>query len=449
MPFRQNGEKRMFKLGTLKLPHRKHTAEMESVRIPTPATVVLPLSQHIGAPATPVVKVGDKVYVGTKIAEANGKVSASVHSSVSGTVKKIGDFLLSNGNSCQAITIESDGEMTVDPSITPPTINSASDLCIALRESGLVGLGGAGFPTSLKIEGAIGRYIDKIVINAAECEPYITSDNRVMLDETDYVVKGIKLIDKFVPGEHEIVIGIEMNKPKAIDKLKEAFSSIPNARVEVLPSTYPQGAEKTLIYNATGRIVPEGKLPFDAGCLVMNVSSVAFIAKYAETGMPLVSKVITVDGSAVKKPCNVIAPIGTSIKDVLSFAETDFEDLGKVVYGGPMMGVAVYSIDDPTLKTTNALTAFNKADASPKKQYPCIHCGRCVAQCPMGLNPTEFMKAMMIEDKNTRAEALSNASVTNCIDCGCCSYVCPSRRPLAENNKLAKADLKKFQSANK
>ena len=439
----------MFKLGTLKLPHRKHTAEMESVRIPTPATVVLPLSQHIGAPATPVVKVGDKVYVGTKIAEANGKVSASVHSSVSGTVKKIGDFLLSNGNSCQAITIESDGEMTVDPGITPPTINSASDLCIALRESGLVGLGGAGFPTSLKIEGAIGRYIDKIVINAAECEPYITSDNRVMIDETDYVVKGIKLIDKFVPGEHEIVIGIEMNKPKAIDKLKEAFSSIPNARVEVLPSTYPQGAEKTLIYNATGRIVPEGKLPFDAGCLVMNVSSVAFIAKYAETGMPLVSKVITVDGSAVKKPCNVIAPIGTSIKDVLSFAETDFEDLGKVVYGGPMMGVAVYSIDDPTLKTTNALTAFNKADASPKKQYPCIHCGRCVAQCPMGLNPTAFVKAMMIDDKSARATALIDASVTNCIDCGCCSYVCPSRRPLAENNKLAKADLKKFQAANK
>lgn len=439
----------MFKLGTLKLPHRKHTAEMESVCIPTPATVVLPLSQHIGAPATPVVKVGDKVYVGTKIAEANGKVSAPVHSSVSGTVKKIGDFLLSNGNPCQSIIIESDGEMTTDPGITPPTINNASDLCLALRESGLVGLGGAGFPTFFKIEGAIGRNIDKIVINAAECEPYITSDNRTMLDDTDYIVKGIRLIDKFIPGQQEIVIGIEKNKPQAIAKLNEAIKSIPNARVEILPSTYPQGAEKTLIFNATGKIVPEGKLPFDAGCLVMNVSSVAFVAKYAETGMPLVSKVITVDGSAVKKPCNVVAPIGTSIKDILSFAETDFEDLGKVLYGGPMMGVAVYSLDDPILKNTNALTAFNKADALPKKQYPCIHCGKCVAQCPMGLNPTAFVKAMMIDDKSARAAALIDASVTSCIDCGCCSYVCPSHRPLAENNKLAKADLKKFQAANK
>ncbi len=439
----------MFKLGTLKLPHRKHTAEMESVCIPTPASVVLPLSQHIGAPATPVVKVGDKVYVGTKIAEANGKVSAPVHSSVSGTVKKISDFLLSNGNYCQSIIIESDGEMTTDPCIAPPTINNASDLCLALRESGLVGLGGAGFPTFFKIEGAIGRHIDKIVINAAECEPYITSDNRTMLDDTDYIVKGIKLIDKFIPGQQEIVIGIEKNKPQAISKLTEAIKSIPNARVEVLPSTYPQGAEKTLIYNATGRIVPEGKLPFDAGCLVMNVSSVAFVAKYAENGMPLVSKVITVDGSAVKKPCNVVAPIGTSIKDILSFAETDFEDIGKVVYGGPMMGVAVYSLDDPILKNTNALTAFNKADALPKKQYPCIHCGKCVAQCPMGLNPTAFAKAMKIDDKSARAAALIDASVTNCIDCGCCSYVCPSHRPLAENNKLAKADLKKFQAANK
>ena len=439
----------MFKLGTLKIPHRKHTAEMESVCIPTPSTVVLPLSQHIGAPATPVVKVGDQVYVGTKIADANGKVSASVHSSVSGTVKKIGDFLLSNGNSCQAITIESDGEMTTDPGITPPTINSAEDLCLALRESGLVGLGGAGFPTSFKIEGALGKYIDKIVVNAAECEPYITADNRAMLDETDYIIEGLKLVDKYVPGQHEIVIGIEKNKPKAIAKLTEAIKALPNARVEVLPSTYPQGAEKTLIYNATGRIVPEGKLPFDAGCLVMNVSSVAFVAKYAKTGMPLVSKVVTVDGSAVKKPCNVVAPIGTSINDILSFAETDFEDLGKVIYGGPMMGVAAYSLEDPIFKTTNALIAFNKADALPKKQYPCIHCGKCIAQCPMGLDPSAFSRAMNIDDKSARAAALTEASVLSCIDCGCCSYVCPSRRPLAENNKLAKADLKKFQAANK
>lgn len=438
----------MFKLGTLKIPHRKHTAEMESLCIPTPATVVLPLSQHIGAPATPVVKVGDKVFVGTKIAEADGKISSSVHSSVSGTVKKIGDFLLNNGNTCQAITIESDGEMTTDPGITPPTINSAQDFCAALRESGLVGLGGAGFPTYFKAEGATGRYIDKIVINAAECEPYITSDNRTMLDETDHIVKGILLIEKYIPGNQEIIIGIEKNKPKAIAKLTEAIKSIPNARVDVLPSTYPQGAEKTLIYNTTGRIVPEGKLPFDAGCLVMNVSSVAFVSKYVETGMPLVKKLVTVDGSAVRKPCNVFAPIGTSLRDILSFAETDFEDLGKVIYGGPMMGIAAYDLDAPIFKTTGALVAFNKADALPKKQYPCLHCGKCITYCPMGLDPTAFTRAMSIEDKSARAAALTEASVLSCIDCGCCSYVCPSRRPLAENNKLAKSDLKKLQAAN-
>ena len=439
----------MFRLGTLKIPHRKHTADMKDSRIPTPASVTLPMSQYIGAPAIPVVKVGDKVFVGTKIADANGKVSAAIHASVSGTVKKIGDFLLSNGKCCQAITIESDGEMTLDPGITPPKVTTSEELCQAIRDSGLVGLGGAGFPTANKLENAISKKIDKIIINGAECEPYITIDNRTMIDGTENVVRGVQIIEEFIPGPQEIIIAVEENKPIAIKKLTEAFKGDSKVKIEVLPSTYPQGDETVLIYNLTGRVVPEGKLPSDVGCVMFNVTSVAFFAHYLATGIPYVWKTVTVDGTAVGEPKNVTAPIGTSLRDILSFAKTDFDNVGKVLYGGPMMGIAAYNLDDPIYKNTSAVIAINKENSLPKKEYPCIHCGKCVANCPMGLNPTAFVKAMKIDNRDERAEYLMNESVLSCIDCGCCSYICPSRRPLVENNKLAKADLRSYQAAKK
>lgn len=433
----------MFKLGTLKIPHRKHTADMKDSRIPTPSTVVLPMSQYIGAPAIPVVKVGDKVFVGTKVAEADGKVSAAIHAPVSGTVKKIGDFLLANGKCCQAITIESDGEMTLDSGITPPTVTTSEELCQAIRESGLVGLGGAGFPTANKLENAISKKIDKIIVNGAECEPYITVDNRTMIDGTENVVRGVQIIEEFIPGPQEIIIAIEENKPIAIKKLTEAFKNDSKVKVVTLPSKYPQGAEKTLIYNLTGRVVPDGKLPSDVGCVMFNVTSVAFFAHYLATGIPYVWRTITVDGSAVGEPKNVTAPIGTSLRDILTFANADFDNIGKVLYGGPMMGIAAYSLDDPIYKNTSAVIAISKENSLPKKEYPCIHCGKCIAKCPMGLNPTAFVKAMKIDNRDERAEKLMSESVLSCIDCGCCSYVCPSRRPLVENNKLAKNDLRK------
>ena len=438
----------MFKLGNLKIPHRKHTAAMSAVRMPVPASVLLPMAQHIGAPALPVVKVGDKVCVGTKIADASGFVSAPIHSSVSGTVKKIDSFLISSGRSCQAIIIESDGEMTPDPMIAPPTVNSIEDLCNAIRESGLVGLGGAGFPSAVKLEAEKKGIIKKIVINAAECEPYITADTRTMLDDTDYVVKGVEILKKYISADR-IVFGIEKNKPEAIKKLKEIFKADEKVSICTLPSTYPQGAEKILIYNTTGLIVPEGGLPSDVGCLVMNVTSVAFLAQYLESGMPLVEKCLTVDGSAIKEPKNVIAPIGTSIKEIIEFAGGVSEDIGKVLYGGPMMGVAVYNLDDPIMKNTNAIVALNVKDSLPKEQYPCIHCGRCVAACPMGLNPTAYAKAMKVEDKADRAQRLIDEKINLCMECGCCSFICPSRRPLVETNRLAKADLRDYQSAKK
>ena len=438
----------MFKTGKTKIPHRKHTAEMKDTRIPTPQTVVLPMSQYIGAPALPIVKVGDKVCVGTKVAEADGKVSAPIHSSVSGTVKKIGDFLLSNGKTCQAITIESDGEMTMDPGITPPTVTNAEELCQAIRVSGLVGLGGAGFPTANKLENAINKKIDKIIINGAECEPYITVDNRTMIDGAEYVARGVKLIEEYIPGPQQIIIAVEKNKPAAIKKLKAVIGNDPKVKIVALPSLYPQGEEKTLIYSLTGKIVPEGKLPSDIGCVMFNVTSVAYFAYYLETGIPLVFKTVTVDGSAVKSPKNVTAPIGTSLRDILSFVETDFDNLGKVLYGGPMMGIAAYDLDAPIYKNTNAVLGLNKKDSLPPEQFPCIHCGKCIERCPMRLNPTAFVKAMKIDNKDDRAAALDKAGINLCLECGSCSYVCPSRRPLVETIRLAKNDLRNNQGNN-
>ena len=437
----------LFKLGKLHVPHRKNTAGMAAVRMTPPESVLIPMSQHIGAPATPVVKVGDKVYVGTLIGEASGYVSANIHSSVSGTVKKIESYLASNGKSIPAVLIESDGEMTPDPALAPPEVNDFESFNAAVRASGLIGLGGAGFPASVKLDAEKKGIIKKVIINAAECEPYITSDTRTMLDDTADVVCGIELLEKYLSAE-EYIIGIESNKPECIAKMREAFANDAKLRVEALPSTYPQGAEKVLIFNTTGLVVPEGGLPSDVGCMVMNVTSLAFIAKYVKTGMPLVEKCVTVDGSAVKNPMNVIAPVGASIESIIEFTGGYSEPAGKVLYGGPMMGIAVYSTLDPILKNTNAIVAMNVADALPKMQNPCIHCGRCVEACPIGLNPTAFAKAMNIADAAERVQRLTADKVNLCIECGSCSYVCPSARPLVENNRLGKAALRNAPKKN-
>ena len=437
-----------FKLGKAKVPHKKNTAEMPAVRMPAPESVCIPMAMHIGAPSTPTVKVGDRVYVGTKIADAGGYVGSPIHSSVSGTVKKLDRFLTSNGRSCQSVIIESDGEMTPDPEIKAPAVTNLDEFCDAVRESGLVGLGGAGFPTAVKLDAAKKGLLKVAVINGAECEPYITSDTRTMLDDTDYIVKGVGYLKEYL-GIGEVVFGVEKNKGEAIKKLTAAFSSDASVRVETLPDTYPQGAEKILIYNTTGKIVPEGGLPSDVGCLVLNVTSLAFIAKYMETGMPLVEKRLTVDGSAIEKPMNVIAPIGTPIKDVIAFTENGTERIAKVLYGGLMMGVAIYTLDDPILKNTNAIVALDKKDAVTPTVYPCIHCGRCAEICPMGLNPTLYARAMKVEDKAERADRLTSAKLNLCMECGCCSFVCPSRRPLVETNRIAKAELRNIQAAKK
>ncbi len=434
-----------FKLGKTRLPHKKATAHSRAVRMTPPAEVLILLSQHIGAPATPIVRVGDTVKVGQKIAEASGYVSSPVYASVSGTVAKIEPYLTSGGRTVDAIRIASDGQMTPDEKLAPPSVSDFDGFSAAVRESGLVGLGGAGFPTQVKLDAVKKGLIDTVIINAAECEPYITSDTHTMLFESGYVYRGMKLLMTYVPAK-KFLIGIEKNKPDAIAKMEEIFSSEAKVRVVSLPDTYPQGGEKILIYNTTGRVVPEGKLPADVGALVINITSLAFLAKYFESGMPLVEKCVTVDGSAVKEPKNVIVPVGASIGDVIEFAGGTSKPVGKILLGGPMMGVAVCSTLDPVLKTTNALTVLDTKDARLPESTACIHCGRCVDNCPMHLNPTLYARAMNIEDAADRAARLEEAKINLCIECGCCSYVCPAKRPLVATNRLAKAALREYKA---
>ena len=436
-----------FKLGKTHIPHRKNTAGMSPIRINSVSEVTIPLSQHIGAPAKLVVNVGDHVYVGTLIAEAGAYVSANIYSSISGTVKKIDNILQSTGRSVPAVFIESDGLMESDPAIAVPSVNSLEELSLAALKSGLVGLGGAGFPTHVKIDGAKRGGIDKIVINAAECEPYITSDTRTMLDDWQYVKFGVELLLKFIPAE--AIIGIERNKTEAIEKMTEVFSDNDRVRVDVLPDTYPQGGEKVLIYNTTGREVPEGKLPSDVGVLIMNVTSVSFLAKYVQTGMPLVEKCVTLDGDAVAEPKNIIVPIGTKVGEFIELGGGLKCEAGKILYGGPMMGISMCSADEPIMKNTNAITVLSRKEAKIPEGTACIHCGRCVGICPMGLNPTVYAKAMNLDDHTERAERLNEAKIMLCIECGSCSFVCPAKRPLVENNRLGKAELREYLAAQK
>ena len=402
-------------------------------------TVVIPMSMHIGKPALPIVKVGDLVKVGTKIADADGVVSSPIYASVSGKVVKIVDFPLSNGAKTSAVVIESDGESAVDESVVPPTINSREEFIEALKSSGIVGLGGAGFPTHVKFNVDPER-IEHLIINGAECEPYVTSDTYTMESRREDMEYALEALKKHLGIKH-IVIGIESNKKKAIASMHELMVNVTEGckvDVKVLPSVYPQGGEKVLIYHTVGKAVPTGKLPIDVGCIVINCTTLAAIGSYLKTGMPLVEKCVTVDGGCVNEPQNVIAPIGTSISDMFAFCGGLKCDPAKVIYGGPMMGVTVPSVDMPVMKNTNALLALTEKEAKLPKTTPCIRCGNCTNTCPFGLTPAAIAKAY----NNKDAALLDELSVNTCMECGCCSFVCPANRPLVQTNKLAKVFLR-------
>ena len=442
-------EKKMFGfkfLGNTHVPHNKNTADMAPVKMMPPKEVLLPVSQHLGAPATPVVKVGDEVKVGQLVAEAGGFVSSPIYSSVSGKVVKIDTYLTSAGANVSAIRIESDGLMTVCEDITPPVAEDLDSFLAAVRASGIVGLGGAGFPTAVKLAAAKNGNIHTVVINGAECEPYLTGDTRTMLDDSKAIYEGVALLDKYIGTVENFYFAIEKNKPQCIEELARVFQDNAKVTVSTLPSLYPQGAERVTVHNTTGIIIPEGKFPADMGVLVINVSTLAFIAKYFETGMPLVERVVTVDGSAIAEPKNLIVPIGTSLGDVIEAAGGTKEEIGKVLYGGPMMGNPACSLADPILKTTGGITVMNVKDATERDITACIHCGKCVDVCPMSLYPTNFTKALDIPNTDDKMARLEELSITLCMECGCCSYVCPANRPLVQNNRLAKSAYRAYKA---
>ena len=432
-------------LGNTRVPHKKNTAGMQGVKITPPAEVLLPVLQNIGAPATILVKKGDTVKIGQKIAEADGLVSSPLHASVSGTVVGIETYVRPTGARVDAIRIQSDGLMTLDESIETPVVNDIDSFIAAVRESGVVGLGGAGFPTAVKLAALKTGNIDTIVINGAECEPHLTSDTATMLYSGELIKEGIALLEKYA-SVSKYVFAVEKNKPECIKALRELFADNAKVGISVLPALYPQGAEKVAVYNSTERIVPEGKLPADVGVLVINVTTLAKIAEYVATGMPLVEKCVTVDGTAIASPKNVIAPIGTPIKDLIEFVGGTCAEVGKVVFGGPMMGVAAESVDEPIAKTTNGITVFADKDSCSAEPTACIHCGRCVSACPLGLNPIGYARALNIESKEERMARLEAERVNICMECGCCSYVCPAHRPLIQNNKICKAELRDYKA---
>ena len=418
------------------VPHEKRTSNLETVAMPLPSKIVLSMGQHIGAPASPAVAKGDQVYVGTIVGKSGGFVSSDIHSGVSGTVSEITTITAPNGATQTAVVIVPDGEQKVDPAIAPPEVTDYKSFVDAIRASGLVGLGGAGFPTAVKLSPKNLDEIDTLLINGAECEPYITSDNRCFLEDTHHVLGGIKAVMKYL-NIPKCIIGIEGNKPEAIAKMKAAIDA-PGIEVKQLPCRYPQGAEKVLIENCTGREVPFPGLPSDVGVIVMNVTSVAFVSKYLETGMPLTTKRLTVDGDIVKEPKNVEVLIGTPIQELLDFCGGPTAQPGKVLYGGPMMGTCVADLSQPILKNNNAVLAFSEKLARLPKKTNCIHCGRCVNACPLGLAAKDIVKAY----DNGNVELLQELNADLCMSCGTCSFVCPAKRPLAPSIALAPIMMK-------
>ena len=420
-----------------RVPHAKRTANSPTEKMPLPSRIVLPMQQHIGAPCTPAVKKGDTVMVGTVVGKAESFVSADIHSGVSGTVEAIDTVLMSNGVKVQAVVIIPDGQQTPDPACTALEVTDAKSLAQAARDCGLVGLGGAGFPTSVKLSPKNLEEIDTLIINGAECEPYITADNREFLECSDTIMRGVKAVKEHL-GIKKVIFGIERNKPEAIDLMFSLTQGDSSYQVKPLESRYPQGAEKVLVQSCTNRVIPLGKLPADVGCLVMNITSVAFLADYLKTGMPLVKKRVTVDGSAIASPKNVIVPIGTKIADVIAFCGGYSQPPAKLLMGGPMMGIALTSDELPILKQNNGILAFAEKDAALPKPTACIRCGRCVSGCPMNLVPTQLEKYAELKD----TDKLDQLGILCCMECGTCAYNCPAHRPLVHAIRIGKALLR-------
>ena len=416
-------------------PQCKDTRDCPCTSITPPDTVLIPLNMHIGAPATPVVAEGDHVYVGTLIGQVDG-LGAPVHASVSGTVVKVATEQLPTGATAPVVEIASDGKMESDPSLTAPTYATKEEFIACVRDSGMVGLGGASFPTWFKMRAPQGKSFEFLVVNAMECEPFITSDFRQMVEHAERVIAGVhRTIEALeIPAA---VIGIEDNKPEAVHELTRVVREQElEDRIQVMavPTKYPAGGEKVLIAATTGRDVPAGGLPVDAGCLVVNVTTISRLEQFFRTGMPLVSKTVTVAGDCIAQPGNYRVPIGMSVRAVIEATGGCTKDPKKIIMGGPMMGRTITDIDCPILKANNAILLLHAAAVLPD-ETPCIRCGRCVRACPLALEPFALDAASRRHD----AVALDELAVMNCMECGSCAFACPAHRRITASIREGKA----------
>ncbi len=433
-------EKKGRSLNSIRVSHEKHTAGCATEKMAVPETVCISMAQHIGAPCKPLVAKGDHVKVGQKIGDTEAFVSAPIHSSVSGTVKEISSMRSMAGGEDQVIIIETDGKQEVSEDIAPPVIESQKDFVAALRASGLVGLGGAAFPTHIKFNPKNLDEVDTLIVNGAECEPFITSDHRLMLEDTEFIIKGIEATVKYLDIKN-VYIGVEENKPDAISRLREVIEKkglSGTIEVKTLKARYPQGAERVMVHEVTGKTLNAGVLPAELGVLLSNITSIAFIGQYLETGRPLTTKRITVDGNAIAEPKNIIVPIGARIADVAAACGGYKAEPRKILMGGPMMGRAVYSDEFPIVKNNNAILIFDGPQALIPEETGCIKCGMCLRACPFDLMPVSMVEAYERKD----VDRLKRLKVTECMECGSCSYICPARRPLSFTHKMAKGFLK-------
>lgn len=428
-------------LGKLTVPSNEDALLTPSVTDFSAASVLIPLPKG----SAPKVKMNDTVKVGQLIGEAKDDDSASVHASVSGKVSKIEEYLCADGSRVNAVRIENDGLMTVYEDIAPPAVTDLDSLIDAVRASGLVGLGRKGIPTAKKLAALKDGKVDLLIVNAVECEPGSVSDSYVAFAEADYVRKAVELLFAFAPSLKDCKIAICKGNC-AVANLDKAFEGFEKASRVLLPKTFPAGHEKIVTYNTTGRVVPEGKCALDAGVLVLNVSTLAFIAKYVETGMPLVSKTVTVSGS-VNEPKLVTLPIGAPLSSAINACGGAKDNTGKVIFGGPMTGKTALSLDEPIVKTTACVTVLSEKECSALKETACIRCGRCADVCPMLLDPADFSNALKLESKEDKMEMLANGKVNLCIECGACAYVCPANRPLVHYNRVAKDELSAYEAA--
>ena len=381
-------------------------------------------------------KVGDPVYMGQKIADSDQFVSAPVHSSVSGKVLKIEEYFHPSGQKTPAIFIENDGKDEPDPSIQPKGDYrklSPSDIAKAARQAGLVGMGGAGFPTHIKLMPPKDKKVEYLIINGAECEPYLTSDHRVMLEEGEEVLCGLKIMMHNF-GITKAYLAIEENKMDAVQHMQKLLNGDNSIEICVLKTKYPQGSEKHLIKAVSGREVPSGKLPIDVGAVVNNIDTCTALARVIKTGMPLIRRIVTVSGLGVKEPCNVEARIGTDFQTLFDAAGGLKEDVKKIIMGGPMMGIAQYDLRTPVVKGTSGLLALLEKEVIWEKEMPCTRCAKCVEGCPMGLMPLYLSAYSKKEDY----DKMLKYHITDCIECGSCSYVCPSRKNPLQRIRIGK-----------